>query len=763
MDEMWTDQPIKGAQSDRLNFSHYADVLAEVVRTADTPITIGVFGPWGSGKTSLMRLIAEQLVDRRTEDHRWARAVWFNAWQYAQDEGSLQRVLLLRVLDGLESDQISEKDAQQITDWRTRLYTDVERAEMGSINIDWPKLGKGALNLGLSLIPTPSTFLQLAQLLQGEMGSLEEIASAFQRERIEVYRRRLTLLEEFRSGFAHLVQEYVWSRNGLLVVFIDDLDRCLPGRAVEVLEAIKLFLDVPGCVFFISVDRDIIERVVRVQYAGYLVGEDEDARGVPIAGQSYLEKIVQLPFHLPPLEDDQIAAFIDQHDPHLSPDCRDVLTLGLEPNPRVVKRALNILRLLLKLAERRAAEDTIGPIAPGLLAKMVVVQTRYRDLYRDLLEYPNLIQDLEWAAREGIEVRRAVSPLTGAETGPTGVTGATTLLERYLRHKSLLRMLRVGPAFADLTRDQINAYIYLTRTTSEDAGKVPDVEAARMWRDMLSNDPTRLRASVAAVQVEGLADEYAQALAQLLEPESEVSLKERLAAGAALAYLDDPRDLDEMMDVPGGEFQRGEEGESTYAMAYRIGRYPVTNGQYARFLAKNPQYPVPYLDEIWAEPYNWDPRQRLYPEDKANHPVVLVSWEDALAYCEWAGARLPTEEEWEKAARGKDGRIYPWGDDLDPQRANVRESGVGSTTPVGVYPNGASPYGLLDCAGNVWEWTTSQEGENQFLVRGGSWNFYARDARCFVSEISHPGNRSNRIGFRVVTGPQAREGVGGRE
>jgi len=760
MNEMWTDQPILGAQSDRLNFSHYADVLVKVVLTADTPITIGIFGPWGSGKTSLMRLIAEQLANRRTEGHRWARVIWFNAWQYAQDEGALRRALLLHVLEGLESGQIGEKDAQQIADWRMRLYTDVERTEMGSINIDWPKLGKGALNLGLSLIPTPATFLQLAQLLQGEMGSMEEIASAFQRERTEVYRRRLALLEEFRGGFAHLVREYVWDRNGLLVILIDDLDRCLPGRAVEVLEAIKLFLDVPGCVFFIAVDRDIIEQVVRVQYASYLVGADEDVRDIPIAGQSYLEKIVQLPFHLPPLEDDQITTFIAQHDPHLPPGCRDILALGLEPNPRVVKRALNILRLLLKLAERRAAEDTIGPIVPGLLAKMVVIQARYRDLYRDLLEYPNLIQDLEWAAREGMEVQRAVPPLVGIETSPAETPEATTLLERYLRYKPLLRMLRVGPTFADLTRDQINAYIYLTRTTSEDASRTLDREAARRWRDMLSNDPTRLRASVAAARAEGLADEYAQALGRLLEPGSEATLVERVSAGTALAYLDDPRDLDEMADVPGGEFKQGEQGESTYVMACRIGRYAVTNEQYARFLAKNPQYPVPYLDEVWAEPYNWDPRQRTYPEGKANHPVVLVSWEDARAYCKWAGVRLPTEEEWEKAARGEDGRAYPWGDSFDLQRANVRESGVGSTTPVGIYPDGASPYGLLDCAGNVWEWTTSREGESEFIIRGGSWSFYAVDARCFVREISHPGNRSNRIGFRVVTGPQAREGVG---
>jgi len=720
-----------------------------VVLTADSPITIGIFGPWGSGKTSLMRLVAEQLVNRRTTGHRWARVVWFNAWQYERDEGALWRALLLRVLEGLESDQLSKEDVQQIADWRMRLYADVQRTEMGSIQIDWPKLGKGALHMALSLIPTPSVLPELAQLLQGEIGTLEEIVSAFQRERTEIYRRQLMLLEEFQGGFAHLVREYIWSRNGLLVIFIDDLDRCLPDRAVEVLEAIKLFLDVPGCVFFIAVDRDIIERVVRVQYASYLMGEDEMGSNASTAGQSYLEKIVQLPFHLPPLEDDQIAGFIDQHDPHLQPGCKDILALGLEPNPRVVKRTLNIFRLLLKLAERRVAEGTMEPVVPELLAKMVVIQARYRDLYRDLLEYPNLIQDLELAAREGMEVRRAVSPLT--EETPEAVT----LLEQYLRYKPLLRMLRAEPAFTDLTRAQITAYIYLTRTTSEEAGPAPaEMEAARLWQDLLSNDPTRLRASVSTIQKEGMTAEYVKALVRRLEPEAEASSVERISAGTALAYLGDPRDFDEMVDIPGGEFKHGEQGEPTYVMAYRIGRYPVTNDQYAHFLADNDTYPVPYLDEVWAEPHNWDPQRRTYPEGKANHPVVLVNWDDALAYCEWAGVRLPTEAEWEKAARGEDGQTYPWGAKFDTERANVREGEVGGTTPVGVYPDGASPYGLLDCAGNVWEWTTSRVGESQIVICGGSWNFRAEDARCFARDHSHPGHRSSCIGFRVVTGPQ---------
>ena len=760
---LWTDQPITETKHDQLNFSHYAQVLTEVVLTADTPITIGVFGPWGSGKTSLMRLVAKQLLTRRTAGHRWARVVWFNAWRYERDHGALWRALLLCVLEGLESDQLGKKDLQQIQDWRTRLYTDVQRTETGSIKIDWPKLGKGALSLGLSLVPTPATLLEVAQLMQGEMGSLESIASAFQRENTQVYRRQLTLLEEFQSGFAHLVQEYVWKRNGLLIIIIDDLDRCLPKRAVEVLEAIKLFLDAQGCVFFVAADRDIIERVVRAQYSSHTPDENNKTGSASTAGQSYLEKIVQLPFHLPPLEDEQITSFIDRHDPGLSPGCRDVLSLGLEPNPRVVKRTLNIFRLLLKMAEHRVAADKIEPVVPELLAKMVVIQARYQDLYHDLLEYPNLIQDLEMAAREGMEVQRAVPPLSPLRFGEDDSQEAetVTLMERYLRYKPLLRMLRVDPAFADLTRSQINTYIYLTRTTSKEAGRIPEMQAAHLWKDLLSNDPTRLQAAVVAVRADGptspLSRNIVAALVQTLEPGTKITTLERISAGTALAYLGDSRNLNEMVDIPGGEFKYGERGELTYVMAYRIGRYPVTNEQYARFLAENPTHPAPYLDEIWAEPYNWHPRQRIFPEGKANHPVVLVSYTDVLAYCKWARVRLPTETEWEKAARGEDGRTFPWGEEFTPTHANARESGVGSTTPVGVYPDGSSPYGLLDCAGNVWEWTTSQTSGNQIIIRGGSWNFYAQDARCFARDQSHPGYRSNRIGFRIVTGPQPQE------
>lgn len=134
-----------------------------------------------------------------------------------------------------------------------------------------------------------------------------------------------------------------------------------------------------------------------------------------------------------------------------------------------------------------------------------------------------------------------------------------------------------------------------------------------------------------------------------------------------------------------------------YLDAFEISRYPVTNSQYTAFLEATgyPAGPSPYL-HMYMSGKN---------KEWAEHPVVWVSWYDALAFCQWAGCRLPTEAEWEKAARGPDGLRYPWGNVWQENHCNSSEAKIGITTPVGQFPQGVSPYGVLDMAGNVWEWT----------------------------------------------------------
>lgn len=172
------------------------------------------------------------------------------------------------------------------------------------------------------------------------------------------------------------------------------------------------------------------------------------------------------------------------------------------------------------------------------------------------------------------------------------------------------------------------------------------------------------------------------------------------------------RELDTMIAVPAGDFAMGTDREQSdeqdrpahhvHLAAYRIDKYPVTNAQYARFVAATGHRP----------PLDW--KDGKIPDGELMHPVTMVSWFDAKSYAAWAKKRLPTEAEWEKAARGTEGRRWPWGDAMDAGRLNTYYS-VGHATDVTAYPAGASPYGVMDMAGNVSQWT-----EDDFLPYPGS-------------------------------------------
>ena len=193
---------------------------------------------------------------------------------------------------------------------------------------------------------------------------------------------------------------------------------------------------------------------------------------------------------------------------------------------------------------------------------------------------------------------------------------------------------------------------------------------------------------------------------------------------------------------------------------FAIGLYPVTNLEYYIFVFKT-GYKLP---KTWSGFH--------YPEDQADHPVAGITKLDALAYIEWLNQqtnmnfRLPTEAEWEKAARGTDDRIYPWGNEFDPWRCNTQESGKGGTTPVGSYsPSGDSPYGVADMVGNVWEWTSTMmapypyviddgrevhHANGKAIVRGGAWYYSRKLARVSVREGVLPTYISSSIGFRLA-------------
>ncbi|MBZ0160237.1 MAG: formylglycine-generating enzyme family protein [bacterium] len=148
------------------------------------------------------------------------------------------------------------------------------------------------------------------------------------------------------------------------------------------------------------------------------------------------------------------------------------------------------------------------------------------------------------------------------------------------------------------------------------------------------------------------------------------------------------------------------------------------------------------------EPASWNAPEGNQPD----HPVVGVSLYEAEAYAKWAGKRLPTEQEWERAARGTDGRVYPWGDEFDKEKCNSWEADIGRTTPVTKYVNGLSPDGCYDMAGNVWEWTASRE-EDFFVIRGGSWYDATQLVRSAFRSKGMLTFRYDNVGFRCAKTP----------
>ncbi|HOS44273.1 MAG TPA: SUMF1/EgtB/PvdO family nonheme iron enzyme, partial [Armatimonadota bacterium] len=197
----------------------------------------------------------------------------------------------------------------------------------------------------------------------------------------------------------------------------------------------------------------------------------------------------------------------------------------------------------------------------------------------------------------------------------------------------------------------------------------------------------------------------------------------------------------EWVTIPAGAFLYGEEKERRYLETYRIMKYPVTVAQY-RLFCKATGRAMP------------DPPEWGWIDD---HPMVNVSWHDAAAFAKWAGLALPTEEEWEKAARGTDGRLYPWGNDWDAAKCHCSKKDWGDakqTAPVGSYPAGASPYGVLDMAGNVWEWCNSwyDDRKSGRVLRGGSWynDFFENNCRGAIRNDFYPDDNWYNGGFRCV-------------
>lgn len=244
-----------------------------------------------------------------------------------------------------------------------------------------------------------------------------------------------------------------------------------------------------------------------------------------------------------------------------------------------------------------------------------------------------------------------------------------------------------------------------------------------------------------------------QALKAYEEETRETSLGQIRAGHAPYIVSED------MVKVSKGPFLYGSERcRQEIDHDYWIDKYPVTNGQYGKFILANGYEKQVYWS---SDGWKWKTEKGVTGPEYWNDPtwndldcpVVGVSYYEAEAYAKWIGKRLPTEQEWEKAARGEDGRQYPWRGSFDKNKCNGFESGIGHTTPVGQYPNGVSPYGCYDMAGNVSEWCASRydgEYKDTCVIRSGAWNSTQEYLQITNRGTSYPVYRHYHLGFRLA-------------
>ncbi|MEB2333819.1 MAG: SUMF1/EgtB/PvdO family nonheme iron enzyme [Anaerolineaceae bacterium] len=698
--------PDSPTSQDALDFMPYARALANIAKTGGTPLTIGVFGGWGSGKTSLMEMIKDNLPGTYTK-------VWFNAWKYDK-EATLWRAFLTAVLNAMK--EKAEEDgapAEEFDKLQSLLYRSMEFEKLGGVKIDLPQLagqvGKSVVNFSLSFLPGGDVLKKLSEALQSNSAdSLNEAADAISRERTKLYVEQISSLEQFQKRFAELVQTHILEKDSRLVVFVDDLDRCLPEKAVEVLEAIKLFLDAPGCVFMLGLDQDVIARGIEIKYKELDSKQADGGARFTIEGLSYLEKIIQLPFILPSVESAQMDSFVQGlMETWENDECPKVFALGLGSNPRQIKRTVNTFLMLSSVA--REKHNSLAPIR---LAKVVTIQNVFPELYKFIAQYSRRhLRDLEqyFRAKQDAEQKRETAVMDGGGRESVEIKQEQANLEPPAALRDFFKK-----------RDKIDA---LERILTMHASGLPEANFADLPLEEI--------------------DPYFTLTARAEAPASPVVESAVKKSAASPSRNFEPT----MVNIPAGKFLMGSDESNDEKPprevdlpTYSIGKYPITNREYQAFVRATSRNP----------PRDWEGEN--FPPEKAEHPVAWVKWNDAVDYCTWLSKetgkqyRLPSEAEWEKAARGTDGRRYPWGDDFDSKNCNTQESGIGDTSEVGRFsPRGDSPYGCADMAGNVWEWTRSvlkkypydpndgREDENASgsrALRGGSFFSNQRYARC---------------------------------
>ncbi|MFI2200228.1 P-loop NTPase fold protein [Streptomyces sp. NPDC020192] len=348
-----TDNPVVAPEDDSFHFGPYVDVLhAAVEQATPLPLTVGVFGSWGAGKSSFLRLWEGRFKAGRT------RTIWFNPWKYDR-KVEVWAALLHTILAEMEQEETLKDKAVKLAKAATWLSV---RAGLGTA----AALGTGGVI---------------------KSGDVDALLKGLSEGDAEQYRQ----VNRFEADFADAVREFV-GEDGRLVVFVDDLDRCSPESAMTVLESLKLFLAQSQCVFVLALDVDVLAAIATNKFGAALKGAPADVA----SGMAYLEKIVQLPFFLPDVGFDTLREAYRPYVLELSDDpvFWELLQRGLGGNPRRLKRYINVFNMALAVSRGQLPPGAIDRRYRLQLAMLLIIRTLHRGFFHALTAEPDSWQTL---------------------------------------------------------------------------------------------------------------------------------------------------------------------------------------------------------------------------------------------------------------------------------------------------------------------------------------------------------------------------------
>ena len=461
-----------------LAFKDYASALADITLMSTPQFAIGIFGSWGSGKTTLMRAIKDKLSGRSD-----VVTIWFNAWRYEREPHLI--VPLLDVLRETLEERATAQPEEQAgrTRLAARTIARAGKALLTGVTLSAQVVGVGA-QIDLSKV--------MEGLTQDSKG--QNIA-----EQLSFYHAGFVMLREAIGEFSQAGVRRV-------VVFIDDLDRCMPANALEVLESMKLFFDTEGFVFVAGLDQVVVERAIALKYQ--LTG---DAERTALTGANYLKKVFQIPFVLPRISTSQLDEYLDGivTSAELAQEQQDDFDTNVRPhleflsvdeesvNPREVKRLINAYTMQLKMLTAR-----LGEIDPNVVLALQCMSFRpdWQDLYESLVADPPLFQLQVREAREG-DVKEKVVWLAGRRvTLPAMFTRYIDGLARPLLTTQHLE-LYVSAVESGRTTDPslLDAYRILTRLRRE-IEQLPNKISSQLFSELMRQakrsplgDPWNLR------------------------------------------------------------------------------------------------------------------------------------------------------------------------------------------------------------------------------------------------------------------------------